>query len=584
MSWKALLLLCALFLAFKVPFLFLSPYVYDEEEVKPGAIGYTLTHGAPLPVLEYVVGGHEGGTLVMGVASIPFQILLGPTLFSYKVLSILVSLGILVLAAALLNRIAGRAAALAAAALLIISPPYLTQFNFIVWGNYVVTTLLTLLALTLFVRLAFEKTGTRLLAPVLGAVCGLALFIHFGFLVTILVVLLFWYLTDHRFLTRASLWTFAAGFLVGFSPWIAYNATHRFWGLDRVSDGVAARVPVVERLSRALENLQSLFARDLASAWHFKGMLGIDLRIWSYLFYGLLLIGLVGLLFMQRKSIAAAFRALIPGASRRLEPTTENAVLLFPAYFFAYAAVYALSDYGLLRAEWGNLDPETHAHVFVILYFLLYIAALFAGRLAKNRILYAGFLAPILLLSLAGNAFLIAPEQSKAERLGISFAAFESSIYEEIGQRYAFDDPGRTAVSGRLERYNLWAFWYGVGTGLGARYWETPQTAIERCEAPDADLERICRFGVGNGIVQRADAGLEPRTHAVRSVADGPSKTFVIGGAAVSLRMQGFGEDPLVNQAQEMFRDPDLDEQYPAEYLHFFRSKLYDDAGLSEKK
>jgi hypothetical protein len=574
LSGRLALLLVVLFLAVKLPLLVYSPYTYDEEEIKPGAIGYVLMHDPPLPVGEYIVGGYEGGSLVDAVASIPFQWVFGPRLLAYKILALCVSLAILLLASALAARWAGRYAAIATGLLIVFSPPYLTQFQFILWGNYVEATGMTLLAMWLFHRFAFLDRRGAHLPPLLGAVCGLGVFMHYGFAVTPVAILLVWYWTDHRLPLRQAFWLFALGFAVGFSPWIAYNATHDFVGLGRIADGVTP-TPLATRLARVPGKLLALWTRDTAMAWHFRDVGPVPGRNIGYLFSFIVGLRLVALLVHLRREVALALRAFLPCSRFDLPRTPKAGALVLLTFLSGYWLVFALTDYGLLRAEWGSMDPETHAHLFLTLYPLLLVLGVSVGMTATGRKRPAAWTTALIavpaLVGWIGNLSLLDPSHSNRERLALNYATTVDAVYAEIGATYGEKGCGEW-ISTRLSGQALRSFTYGWGSGIGITAEGDVSGACARCEPLDTDLRPYCLLGVGAGLYQNFGVAAAPPEAALARLPE-PERAIVVAGAAQILLMLGYPDHPYLARTRA-FLVSDAARALPEHFVRYLESRL----------
>ena len=572
--WRTGLILVVLFLLIKLPFLLYSPYTFDEEEIKPGAIGHILLSGSPLPLFEFVLGGYEGGALVVGIASMPFQAVFGHTLLAYKIMATCVTLGILLLGAAVARRIAGPLAGWLVGLLIIAAPPYLTQFQFILWGNYVESTFLTLLALWLLFRMNDPKGLWA--APVMGLICGLGVFIHYGFAVSVLAVVFVWYLSDHRLPLKGRFWLFVLGVVVGFSPWLIYNMGSGFTGMGRVSDGVST-IPLADRAVRFLATAKSLLLRDYAMAWHFRDLAGLSGKTLGYAYWIMIASGFVLLLALLIRTIGRAIVGLLP--LKRFDLDLKRAVALFvPIYLLGYGVVFCSTDYGLLRAEWGSMDPETHAHVFISLYIFLVGLGLALGLLAnKYRPLAWLAVAPIS-LGLLGSVTLLDFSRSNCEMLSQSYVIYEDAVYSEIGFSYGDAGDGWEPIAAKLTGQAERSFYYGVGVGLGTKNATELDYALNACRnlkpAKDqAESTSLCLFGVGAGFYQRYETDPKQKDW-ILSTLEGPERTLVLAGAADILLIEGFTDHPAIPEAREIFFDEEIEGKYSEPVVRYIRSRL----------
>ena len=571
-GWRAIVLLAACFLLVKLPFLVWSPYTHDEEEVKPGAVAHILLTDPRLPLSEYVLGGYEGGVLVVALAAVPFEVVFGHTVLAYKILAICVSLGILVFASLLAGRIAGNAAGLIAGALVIFSPPYLTQFQFILWGNYVESTLLALACFFLLHKLLF-RDGSIANAAVLGLLCGLGVFIHYGFAVAVIAVVLTWYLVDHRLALRPAFWLFAACAVVGFAPWIAYNASHGFAGLGRVADGVVPQT-LAEKAAGFVSRLGELLSVDYAMAWHFKDVGPIPGKLLGYAYAIVLAAGFAGLLVAIRSVIGPAIRALLPSPKFDLPRDPKTAAAIFPIFVAGYWAVYCGTNYGLVRAHWGNMDPETHVHIFLTFYPLLVSLAMAIGFAARRRAAWTWLALPPIALGMVGNAALLDFNHTNAPYLRQNYAVYTDAVYSEIGYTYAASGGDWRPIAERLDAPSAVSFFYGFGSGIGERNVSDPRAAVAVCDSLAApELRAVCLFGAGAGTFQNYDAGPAIRDRAVDALSPEDAVWF-IGGAADILLMEGYTDHPLIARARSIFFADDFGADFPPIVRGYVQSRL----------
>jgi len=70
--------------------------VYFDEELATGLIGVHLIDGLRLPLLDYQIAPHLGGTLLMGALAAPLFLLFGEHLLALKLAPLLVHVGVMV--------------------------------------------------------------------------------------------------------------------------------------------------------------------------------------------------------------------------------------------------------------------------------------------------------------------------------------------------------------------------------------------------------------------------------------------------------------------------------------------------------
>lgn len=248
--------------------------VYFDEELATGLIAAHLIEGLRLPLLDYQIAGHLGGTLFVGVLAAPFFLALGPQLFALKLVPLLLQSVSFVLWYLVGERVGGRFVAVAVACLLIAPPQLLTRFSLVAVGFHPETLLFSAAAALCLFRVTdgTEARGGREL--MFGLACGLGVWVGYIFVPTLVTSLIYRTAVDRAWLQRRTSLIFALGLVLGLAPWLAFNLTHGFVGLDwfappggREPVAVSARILAALRFvtvdlffsfAGGLENLEGL--------------------------------------------------------------------------------------------------------------------------------------------------------------------------------------------------------------------------------------------------------------------------------------------------------------------------------------
>lgn len=228
--------------------------VYFDEELATGLIGLHLIEGLHLPLLGYQIAGHLGGTLLVGVLAAPSFLLLGTHLLALKLVPVTLQAVTLVLWYLCVHRFGGRFAAIAVAGLLVVPPQLLTRFSVVAVGFHPETLLFTAAAALCVFRLT-EGTPVRpVWELVFGLVSGLGIWVGYIFLPTLVTSLVYRSIVDRGWLRSRAVRLCALGLVLGAMPWMAFNVTHAFAGLDwftpvggRTPIGVSARIVAAVR-------------------------------------------------------------------------------------------------------------------------------------------------------------------------------------------------------------------------------------------------------------------------------------------------------------------------------------------------
>jgi hypothetical protein len=256
LGWRLALGLSAAFIAVRIAWMVLAPQrvLLNFEEGLRGLIAHEALLGLPLPLLEYRADNYSGGSLVVGLlATIPFA-LFGETLLSLKMVPLAFGLIAMLTWVAALREEGQPTAACVFAALMVASPPYALQQGTVAMGYHAETAAFTgASALGLVRALRSGLPPWHMFG--LGALAGFALWFNYSFGVTLLagasMVIRPLFRRDHR----RALGLAVLGFLIGFSPWIAFNVTHRLAGLSLLKGPVWASFGLEHAVAAALDSL-----------------------------------------------------------------------------------------------------------------------------------------------------------------------------------------------------------------------------------------------------------------------------------------------------------------------------------------
>lgn len=497
-AWLTLVLL--LIVVTRMLLLHYSVFVYDEEEYKTGSIAYLIMSDPQLPILEYQPGDYEGGTLLFGLLTIPFFRLLGPNYLALKLVALFTTLLMAGAAVFFTRRFGGWPAALSAGALFIFPLPYLHQIGLLPWGNYAENATLTLVALALASILIGRKDTNPIYLVFYGALLGLGVWVHYGFLVTVLLVLLWWWMVDPKFVINRQGISLALGAVVGFSPWIIYNATHNWWGISRFADAVNKTPGLINRIAGFFKRFALLWLEDLPAGMHFHFAKVGTVKLIAYLYYVIILLFLVFLIISTRKKILEMVKSLWP-KSPRVQLDQDFWMLAPVGYVVLYALVYSISDYGLFSRQWATMDPESHCHIFAIYPPLLLISAFSLAKIWKTTRRWLGLAMMVLLLviGIVGYKSLLTPEMPQHERL-TRRAYDEGVIYMEIGSKWGMDHNQLQKIEEQLNGHALRSFLFGAGIKYGLDHANSLSVALDKCAAQPDTLLPYCWFGVGTGL------------------------------------------------------------------------------------
>lgn len=537
-----LLMLVAAVVGGRVILLYWSEFVYDEEEYKTGSIAYLIMEGPQLPLLEYQPGDYEGGTLFFGLLTIPFFFLFGQNYLALKLVALLTTLITALAATLYARRHGGPAAAIATGALFILPPVVMLQIGLLPWGNYAENAMLSLVMLLAASHLYATARPSLWKHALFGFGLGFGVWIHYGFLVTVVWLAILGWLARPRGMGGRQILAMLTGALGGFTPWIAYNATHHWWGLGRFGDALRGPGHPGARLIAGAGRLWGLLTVDLPAGLHFRAASVTTIKIFAYLYCFLLLLLLALLLRLLWKKAGAMLHALWPTANRAV-PDAAFWSLAPAGFLLLYTLVFVFSGYGLFGREWGSMDAENHAHIFALYPFGLLVAGLAVGAAWPTR--WRGpaavAVAGLVVLGAVGFRGMLTPDRPQAERL--SRDAYDRGvIYLEIGSKWGADAERVQQLQQKLEGQALRYFVYGAGLRYGLDHPGDLSAALAKCAEQPENLRPYCWVGIGFGFYVPTPLPLpEAEVDALLKWAPAHLRPWLIVGACVGNTARGAG-------------------------------------------
>jgi hypothetical protein len=352
-SFRVVLVLLALaFVASRLAVLATSLELFDPEEAQAGTMGMEALRGFTLPPFEYVgpPEAHEGGMLANALLIAASYAVFGTGGFSLKLTWLAFSLGAVVFLAFVVRTAFGVRSAAFFALLAVASPPFFTFMNLTDTAVDSGALFFSTLVLFLTVR-ALDRTRPRGIDfAVLGVAAGYAPFFSYHTLTMIAICLTLGVLPRIRRLARF-LPALVAGGLVGLTPWIAFNATHDFWGIGLV-EGNLHEIGFLDHLSRTITT-------DLRGAFGFSSVGPVD-GVWLGTVY---------------YAACAAALPLIWVTAIRRRGASVGAVLV-AAFPVVFVGVYAGSSFAPDRAVFRE-----YRHFLNLIPYLFVALAVAADRL-----------------------------------------------------------------------------------------------------------------------------------------------------------------------------------------------------------
>jgi hypothetical protein len=447
------------------------PDVFYWEEIYRLTIAGELLAGPRWPIWDYQADHYQGGSLVVGLLATPVVALLGPAHEHLKLVPIAFATATAACWTLLLWRAAGPACGALGAWILALAPPTAQIYQVLAMGSHAETALFTVLGFLVTLEM-LRGSRHRGLPFALGLVAGLGMWFCYTAASGVAACGLLWLAASPRGAVRRGLAPLAAGLLIGFSPWIAYNLAHDFSGLDRLAELFDPRKRPPAATAEALgSRLSALLGVDLPQSFGFpetrSGLPGP--ASWAYY------------------ALTGGALALLAGlAWRELRTRSPQALLaaLIGASVILHMLAYLASAFRM-DIENGFIGYRFLAPLFSVVAVSLKqaLTRLFADG-HRRAAVTAGM--ATLVLGVYGSAALL------RERAATEVPPVDSG-YSTLGllaQRKYRDDPAEAArLLAELDAEKRARGFFGLGLGLRFDYeldgeWEKLVNALASCPDP----------------------------------------------------------------------------------------------------
>jgi len=241
-----LAVLLATFVASRIAWIVWIPdtTMYWEESYRWFAAHELLT-GPMLPLLDYQADHYQGGSLFMILLAVPFFALGGESILTLKLGALLLSTATLATLFVLNLRFFGRTASRWTCLAYLAGPPLVAFWGIAVMGFHPDSTLFSLLQVCAFLGLLTGRWRNTWGWIAFGLACGAGLSFTYITALSAAACVLTW-LALERIPRPRELLAAAAGFAVGLLPWLAYNVTHDFAGIERILEVFGASEATVD--------------------------------------------------------------------------------------------------------------------------------------------------------------------------------------------------------------------------------------------------------------------------------------------------------------------------------------------------
>jgi len=505
---KALLFLfILLFSGMRLWILIHGIFMSHEDELYNGTITREIIKGLKMPLFDYQSEPYAGGTLITGIMAVPFFILFGSSYFSLKLVAFTLSLGSLIICFILLNRHFSLRVACVASLLFIFSPPLFAEASLITMGNHCESIFFSLLTILIFFEIFFHKeedpfdNKKRLYFLILlfGIVSGFSLYFAYIYISTLLTCFFFWFILDKRFFIKRYFLIFCLSFIAGFLPWIYYNFTHSFLGIEVIT---TERYLATTISNSFFPKLIRYISSDIPNILNLRKMPITGSFIANYFYPLTLIISLFFITWKSKDSFKTMIKSVIP--SKRYEEFYRkiSKESFFIMFFIFISSVYLFSRITIS----GNIEPYLlYRHLLPLFPIFFITLALFLSGLTESRngvvkIFGYTLLLPILIFCSLSN-FKIPSSNGVVTYFdldGFSYKSLGWSVY----RRFGIDFNKYLEQGEKIDPDYRHLYYYGLGQVISGRglVWKKGFEQYEKFEEMIRNIDLIYQSYYYEGI------------------------------------------------------------------------------------
>ena len=493
---QILILLSLIYILLRLLILFHSNNLFVIEEVYMGTIANELVVGPHFKLLDYQRGAsanYAGGLLFQSFLIIPFYLLFGITGISLKLAPLLISTLIFVLVFLFVEKFFHIRVAIIVSLLFIFSIPYYTISTLSQAGPALLSTLFALLVMTIYFHIFFNNKRHVKYFILFGLISGLSIWNMYDAAVMLAVCFLFWFAFDKSFFLRKHFRVFFIFFLFGFSPWLYYNVTHEWGGVDilkeRFLEGSSSRV------IPATTKLKNFFFYDLIDSFYFDLNYSQG-KIISYAYYLIFLFSLCYLVWVNRKSLFRWILALTPPKKFYITRYKIKKELFLIIYFLFFILVYSLSNFSV-GTEFSNSSDE-YRYILPLFPFIFIMISIFISYLwdiRKTKKISFMILFVLLSAGVLGNLGLILDKPVPRDIIYTPYSynfigVIAGDLYGD-NLSYAFDICNTLNVGHQIDCYDA------LSVAIGRKFADNILDGSNKCSSFSDEYKSLCYQSLG---------------------------------------------------------------------------------------
>jgi 4-amino-4-deoxy-L-arabinose transferase-like glycosyltransferase len=501
---KLLLFIVIAFLFCRLLILLTSNNLFHPEECIFRTAVKDIMYGPNLPLLDYQLEPSGGGFLLVVLLAVPISYVLGVSVFSFKLVGLLFSLGILIMVYLILKKVYNKKVALIASFLIILSPPYYTIRNLITSGNYLESIFFSFVIIYFFFESLLDKKNETKKVFLFGLFTGFGTWVYYSSLVAFLSCIIFLLLTKNfKIINKKNILIFIIAFIIGFSPWIFSNFSEGFNSMEKLNYIVKPDFYKPGIFKLKLQKLYNLLVLDIPISFYFNDISSISKKFFAYSYYSIFAFSFLSLFIFNIKKV---YREIILKKTKKKGYFPKD--LFFLIYFVVYILIFVLTNLKIkyqFYSLWDIRMVISHSNIFSIQPFIMIIIAIgiykFLNKKKLKNITITIFIF-LIITGLIQNISLIDKFNLKNifnEKLDYN------SLGRSVGWKHSNDPFGDYSICFRIdnEPFTKGCF---AGIGEGSLYNGVKiKRGEEVCESIDEKYKKYCYMGMGGTIASHPE-------------------------------------------------------------------------------
>ena len=539
----------SLFLFLRLSLLFTNiDEIFAYEERTNGCITKDIVSGkVKMPLYDYQAYPHSGGTLVSGILTAPFFFLFGPSLISLKLLSLLFSLGTLILWYKFLDEYFSRSIALLFSVFFILAPPFYSKVSLIAWGNHCESNFFTIIAIILFFKIIYADKKSNPMKNsyflLFGLLSGFSIYFSYISLITIITLFALWFIWDKGFFLKKSFFIYLAGSFAGFSPWIGYNLYQRdVNGFKLFSDEFLAKVDYKYNISYLTKKFYQIFLKDVPLSFGF-GIGWDSIDIISYLYYFVFIFSFLVFLFVYLMPLNKKLRNKSHPVGNNLKPSEESLKKLLPVtYIIIFLSIFTFSGFynpKIVELEWFDVSKyRYYAPLYPFIFLTITLGLKTIWSEFNNTVLKILSVLTFVFLIAAGlysNLRLI-----RFDEIGKGFI-LKGYHYDELLPRYIKNRGDKferiNHLIGRMDKEYIPEYYELIGIDFGKIFRGNISEGVKAIDRAKPEYRKYLYSGIGRASVMLFKDDLSRCSEFIEKIPE-PYRAFCYQGLAYEALMQ----------------------------------------------